>query len=146
MRPRSRHIMPPHHASLAQVIGAVGAMCAAGGATYYAINVAKVFGGNRGATRRAFATNGRGTEVDPTTHGTRRMRRDEDATETRPRTRTRGNDGGGLTDETLRSVVRAGEPLPSTMTKEWEDATRARAEAWPREGSETPVKLSPMTK
>lgn len=48
IRPRSRHIMPPHHASLAQVIGAVGAMCAAGGATYYAINVAKVFGGTRG--------------------------------------------------------------------------------------------------
>lgn len=48
MRPRSRHIMPPHPASLAQVIGAAGAMCAAGGATYYAINVAKVFGGTRG--------------------------------------------------------------------------------------------------
>ncbi len=45
--PRSRHIMPRHHASFAQVIGAVGAMCAAGGATYHVINVAKVFGGAR---------------------------------------------------------------------------------------------------
>ena len=103
--------MPPHHASLAQVIGAVGAMCAAGGATYYAINVAKVFGGNRGATRRAFATNGRGTEVDPTTHGTRRMRRDEDASETRTRTRTRGNDGGGLIDETCVRWCAQGSPF-----------------------------------
>ena len=40
--------MPRHHASFGQVIGAVGAMCAAGGATYYVINVAKVFGGMRG--------------------------------------------------------------------------------------------------
>ena len=47
MRARSRHIMSRHHASFGQVIGAVGAMCAAGGATYYAINVAKVFGGTR---------------------------------------------------------------------------------------------------
>ena len=95
--------------------------------------------------RRAFATKGRGTEVDPTT-GVRDARdEDRDVTETRTRTRTRGDDGGWLTDETCVRVVRAGE-LPSTMTKEWEDATRARAEAWPREGSETPVKLSPMTK
>ena len=48
MRARSRHIMSRHHASFGQVIGAVGAMFAAGGATYYAINVAKVFGGTRG--------------------------------------------------------------------------------------------------
>jgi hypothetical protein len=49
---RSPHIMPPHHASFGQVVGAVGAMCAAGGVTYYAINVAKIFGGARARFRR----------------------------------------------------------------------------------------------
>jgi len=44
--------MPPHHASFGQVVGAVGAMCAAGGVTYYAINVAKIFGGARARFRR----------------------------------------------------------------------------------------------
>jgi hypothetical protein len=48
----SHHIMPPHHASFGQVVGAVGAMCAAGGVTYYAINVAKIFGGARARFRR----------------------------------------------------------------------------------------------
>ena len=46
--------------------------------------------------RRAFATTGRGTAVDPTT-GVRDARdedRDVTETRTRTRTRTRGDDGG----------------------------------------------------
>ncbi|ABO98359.1 predicted protein [Ostreococcus lucimarinus CCE9901] len=70
-------------ASIAQVASATAALCGAAGVTYYAVNVAKVFGGD---------------------------------------------------------------PLPSTMTKEWEDATKARMKAWPREGSATPVVLEPMDK
>ncbi|CEF99269.1 Protein of unknown function DUF1138 [Ostreococcus tauri] len=68
-------------ASAGQVLGSVAAMCAAGGAMYYAINVARVFGGE----------------------------------------------------------------TPSTINKEWAQATAARAKSWPREGSETPIALDPMS-
>ena len=58
---------------------------------------------------------------------------------------SRGVDRRMETDDG-RARARAGDPLPSTMTKEWEAATKARMKAWPREGSATPVVLEPMDK
>ena len=49
-------------ASIAQVASATAALCGAAGVTYYAVNVAKVFGGARAGTRRD--ANGRARAIE----------------------------------------------------------------------------------
>ena len=104
-------------ASAGQVLGSVAAMCAAGGAMYYAINVARVFGGASSTTTRT-----------PT----------EGCAGDREEIETDDDDDGDDAFE------RAGE-TPSTINKEWAQATAERAKSWPREGSETPIALDPMS-
>ncbi|CDF34276.1 unnamed protein product [Chondrus crispus] len=41
---------------------------------------------------------------------------------------------------------RVGGPLPSTVTKEWQEATAKRSEAMPMESNADPVVLNPITK
>ena len=128
-------------ASIAQVASATAALCGAAGVTYYAVNVAKVFGGAR---RGEGDANGRARAIEGGRGATLRTGERTRASARGGSIDARAREGVGTDDG--RARARAGDPLPSTMTKEWEAATKARMKAWPREGSATPVVLEPMDK